>query len=76
MAMKIKIRCNGPEKCVNEIDVKEYLKPRPVLRGAAPDTEPRIPEKLVFPCRHCSEGKVIATRSMMEDCGLRAASSG
>ena len=56
MASTIKVRCNGPDKHVNEIDLDEALKPTTVLRGASTD-ERRIPKRLVPWCggiaAHC-----------------------
>jgi hypothetical protein len=59
----IKIRCNGSEKHVNEVNLEKYSKPTIVVRGG---TKSNSPERLVIPCQHCSEGKVIITREMME----------
>ena len=70
MARIIKVRCNGPEHHVNEIDLDEVLKPFPVYRVMAtgPGAANReIPERLVLPCQHGSEGKVVLTRDMILD---------
>jgi hypothetical protein len=67
MAKIIKVRCNGAGKCVNEFTDKElekYTRPTIVVRGQPKNT---VPERLVIPCKHCTEGKVIITRKMIEE---------
>lgn len=62
----MKVRCNGPGKHVNEFnekDLEKYTKPTVVVRGG---TKSDLPERLVIPCKHCIEGKIIITREMME----------
>ena len=70
MARIIKVRCNGPGRHINEIDLDEVLKPITVYRviGERPAIEDwKIPERLVLPCRHGGEGKVVLTRKMILD---------
>ena len=64
MAKIIKIRCNGSGKHVNEVDIDKYTRPAIVVRGGS---RREIPERLVIPCQHCTEGEVIITRKMMEE---------
>lgn len=66
MTTPIKVRCNGAGKHVNEIDYEKSLKPAVVLRGGTPRVaDADLPERLVFDCKECAEGKVIVTREMM-----------
>ena len=67
MANLIKVRCNGPEKHVNEVDLDKVLQTDPVLRLAGRAAGHDLPERLVLPCRQCPAGKVIVTRAMLED---------
>ena len=62
----IKIKCNGPNKCINEIDLDKALGTTVVLRGVS-TTERQIPERIVKPCQFCTKGKVILTREMFEE---------
>lgn len=69
MSHKIKVRCNGPERHSNEIDLERLLRPTYVSRG---DHRPvHLPplDDIEFPlyddCRHC-DGQVIITRELAE----------
>ncbi len=62
----IKIKCNGPNKCINEIDLEKALGTTVVLRGES-TIERQIPERIVKPCQFCTVGKVIITREMFEE---------
>lgn len=67
MTKVIKIRCNGSGKCLNEfteIDLEKYTRPTIVVRG---QPKHNLPERLVINCQHCSEGKIVITRKMMEE---------
>lgn len=66
MSRIIKVRCNGAERHVNEVDLDDVLKEDVVLRGAPARAGRRIPERLVLPCRDCT-GKVNITRAMIEE---------
>jgi hypothetical protein len=70
MGQIIKVRCNGPNKHVNEVDVDEALDEVPIARQTHFST-PSVPERIVRPCRGCSDGKVILTRVMIEDARQR-----
>jgi hypothetical protein len=68
MARIVKIHCNGSGQHVNEIDLDKVLQPTPVIRllgwrRSAPAT---VPERLVLKCRHCTEGRVVVTRDIIE----------
>ena len=63
----IKVRCNGPNKHVNEVDLNKALKENVVLRGVQPPTTQSTPERIVLPCQQCTEGKVILSRKMIEE---------
>ena len=62
----IKVRCNGPGKHINEVDLEKALGTTPVLRGVS-TTERQIPERVVKPCQSCTVGTVIITREMFEE---------
>ncbi|UCE05013.1 MAG: hypothetical protein JSW07_15515 [bacterium] len=63
----MKIRCNGPNKHINEVDLDEVLKPQMVVRGHPPSATQTPPERLVLECKHCTKGQVVLTREMIED---------
>jgi len=68
----IKVKCNGPNKHINEIDLDKALGTSVVLRGG-PEVQQSavqagsVPERLVLNCQFCTEGKVILTRDMIEE---------
>jgi hypothetical protein len=66
MPKTIKIRCNGPQKHVNEVDLEKALTQQPVYRGARA-AAPEIPERVVLPCLSCTDGKVIVLRAVFEE---------
>ncbi len=72
MATIMKVRCNGPDKHVNDVDLDVVLQPTVILRGAPVRDKRRIPERLVLNCRVCTAGKVIIERAAIEE-RLRAA---
>ena len=62
----IKVKCNGPGKHLNEVDLDKLLQPTLILKGK-PSPQPHdLPERLVQRCQFCTEGKVIITREMLE----------
>lgn len=71
MTKIIKICCNGPNKCVNEVDLEKVVKKDVVLRGTRPEMDRSssrsITERVVLPCRICTEGKVVITGAIIED---------
>ena len=70
MGQVIKVRCNGPNKHVNEVDLAVALLEVPITRQAdfsAAD----LPARIVLRCHECTEGKVIVTREMIEDARQR-----
>ena len=70
MNQAIKVRCNGPNQHVNEVDLAVALLEVPITRQAdfsATD----VPERIVLRCHECTEGKVIVTREMIEDARRR-----
>jgi len=72
MATIIKVRCNGPDKHVNEVDIEKLIRPTPLLRciiSYDPSAEVAAPppeDRYVFKCRFCTEGRVVVTREMIE----------
>ena len=70
MAEIIKVRCNGPNRHVNDVDLGEALREEPIARRAD-FTPPDVPDRIVLRCRECTDGKVILTRSMIEQARQR-----
>ena len=70
MADMIKIRCNGPNRHVNEIDLGQALREQPITRNVI-FTPPDIPDRIVLHCHECADGKVILTRAMIEQARQR-----
>lgn len=66
MGQIIKVRCNGANKHVNEVDLNEALRKTSTLRSTKAPSR-GVPERTVLRCRECAEGKVIVTRAMIED---------
>jgi hypothetical protein len=66
MSNVIRVRCNGPEKHINEVDLNLAMLKTVIIRGQ-PTFEPSaIPKRLVLSCRYCTTGKVVLTRDMIE----------
>jgi hypothetical protein len=70
MGQVIKVRCNGQNKHVNEVDLAVALLEVPITRQA-PVSATDVPERIVLRCHECAEGKVIVTRAMIEDARRR-----
>jgi len=68
MATIIKVKCNGPNRCVNEVDIKSLIDDEVIAYRLAttPDHHP-VRERYVLKCKHCSEGQVVVTRQMIEE---------
>lgn len=64
MAKIMTIRCNGPGKHINEVDIEKLTTPVMVVRGAPCES---LVERYVLPCQYCTGGKVIGTRKMIEE---------
>ena len=70
MGQVIKVRCNGANRHVNDVDVESALMKAPVAREADFSSS-GVPERIVLRCRECAEGRVILTRAMIEDARRR-----
>ena len=66
MGQVIKVRCNGPNRHVNEVDLDDALREDTITRGSG-RTPASGPERVVLRCRECVDGRVIVTRAMIED---------
>lgn len=71
MILHLKIRCNGPEHHVNEIDVNKLLQDTVVLRHSAPPPAPSpempaLREKYIARCRECTHDVVI-TKAVLQE---------
>jgi hypothetical protein len=68
MARTIKVKCNGPNHHVNEVDLDRARQPTPAFRGSERERRPDdFPDRVVYPCKFCTEGRVVITRKMIED---------
>jgi hypothetical protein len=69
MSGKIKIRCNGPDRHINDIDLERLLEPTFVTKGPNQASRPHDLNEIEFPlyedCRYCA-GRVIITREIAE----------
>jgi hypothetical protein len=68
MGQIIKVRCNGLNKHVNNVDLDDALSEdslTPIARKADFSSS-SVPERIVLRCRECADGKVIVTRTMIE----------
>ena len=63
----IKVKCTGPNRHENEVDIEGLLGTDVVLRGTPIDTGRPIPQRIVRRCAECVEGKVIITREMIAE---------
>ncbi|GBC61299.1 hypothetical protein DENIS_2259 [Desulfonema ishimotonii] len=63
MSKTIKVKCNGPDQHINEIDIAKLFTPCFVMNKDAPCSG--LPKRIVLDCRMCKEGKVIVTPSMI-----------
>ncbi len=67
MARIIKVRCNGADQHVNEVDLDSLEKGVPIARAAGKKAPPaELPERYVLRCKDCT-AKVIVTRQMILD---------
>ncbi|MDQ3744031.1 MAG: hypothetical protein M3444_06600 [Acidobacteriota bacterium] len=66
MGQVIKVRCNGPNRHVNEVDLDAALREETITRGADAFSG-SAPERVVLRCRECVDGSVILTRAMIEE---------
>jgi len=72
MANIIKVRCNGPDKHVNDVDIDKLTTPTTVLKISGSDPpgqadEPDLPASYELECKFCTEGRVVVTREMIEE---------
>lgn len=66
MSGKIKVRCNGTDRHINEIDLERLLRPTYVVRGDNPAINlDDVEFPLYEDCRYCA-GQVILTREIAE----------
>ncbi|MHC4559365.1 MAG: hypothetical protein ACYS80_18895 [Planctomycetota bacterium] len=65
----IKNKCNGPNRCINEIDLEAVVNSGKVdvYRVAISTSQPRYRERYVLKCKQCSIGEVVITREMIEE---------
>ena len=64
----IKIRCNGPGKHINEVDLDKALRkdtPTIYKSFSLQQKQPSVPDRLVLPCKQCTEGQVVITNEII-----------
>jgi hypothetical protein len=64
----VRKKCNGTNKHENEFRFEDLLKTIPVSKGgsAGGGESFNLPNELVMKCRFCTEGRVVFTRSDIE----------
>ena len=67
MSHIIKVRCNGAEKHINEVDLDEIIKGITIARGKPLPRSTELQQRYVIPCKFCANGRVIIKREMIED---------
>lgn len=65
MGRMIKVRCNGANKHINEVDLDDALREDAIARQPNFSSS-SVPERVVLRCRECVDGKVVVTREMIE----------
>jgi len=70
MRQTIKVRCNGLNKHVNDVDLADAVREDSVTRSME-SLSSAVPERIVLRCHECSDGRVIVTRAMIEDASRR-----
>lgn len=73
MGQTIKVRCNGPNKHVNNVDLADALREDSIARRTDL-TSSAVPERIVLRCHECADGRVIVTQEMIEDARQRNSS--
>jgi len=68
MGRIIRVRCNGANSHVNEVDTDDAMREDSIARGSD-FSPPSVPERIVLRCRECADGRVIVTRAMIEQAG-------
>ncbi len=65
----IKVRCNGPNKCINEVDLEALIEDDEVTiyRLATTPADRPVRKRYVLKCKHCSVGEVIVTHQIIEE---------
>lgn len=66
MAKLIKIKCNGAGQHVNDVDLDRAIEETAVYKGAEARLR-NLPERVTLRCRVCAEGRIVITRSMLEE---------
>ncbi len=70
----VKVKCNGPDKHINDIDLIKMLKGTTILRAAPEPSSSKqtsnymdIPERLVLQCKTCAVGRVILEQNQIKE---------
>jgi hypothetical protein len=67
MAVIVKIKCNGAEKHINDVDLDRALEEAIVYRGAEARRQ-NLPERIVLRCQvNGCTGRIVITRLMLEE---------
>ena len=70
MGQIIKVRCNGSNKHVTEVDLDDAMREDSIARQTDLSSS-SVPQRIVLRCRECADGRVIVTRAMIEDARQR-----
>jgi len=64
----IKVKCNGPNHCVNEVDLEQVVDGGNVnaFRIITPLQKVDLLDRYVLDCKHCAAGKVVLLREAIE----------
>ena len=64
----IKVKCNGPNHCVNEVDLEKVVNDGTVrgYRGPTASPRPKLLDRYALPCAHCAPGRVVLERQDIE----------
>jgi hypothetical protein len=66
MVKIVKIQCNGTGQHVNDVDLDRALEEAVVYKGAEARLQ-SLPERVTLRCRVCAEGRIVITRSMLQE---------
>jgi len=66
MEKLIKIECYGVGQHINDVDLDRAMEEAVVYKGAEARLQ-NLPERVTLRCRVCAEGRIVITRSMLEE---------
>ncbi len=68
MTKIVKVKCNGPNHCVNEVDLEKVVHGGTVSIYKSITARPKVDllDRYVLDCQHCAAGKVVLLREDIE----------